>query len=208
MAEFGDFRSADQQILANELLEQEKHRVGFAFWTWKENCGGSSTWGMFEGIDCAPGATPRARADAFGAGRERLLARVYPQASADPKLTYHYDSDTGAFTLQANGRAGDPPTLVYVPREVTGEVTVLGAFSDRSVTRLAMAAGWFRQRRPAAFLDRGRGRSPLTDWLLRRACAGSETGGKLLPPTRFANASCPQPGSTNLVGGKGWDSKR
>ena len=136
VAEFGDFRSDDQQILAHELLEQEKHVVGFAFWTWKENCGGSSTWGMFEGIDCAPGATSTGSSGCLRAGRERLLARVYPQASADPQLTYHYDSDTGAFTLQAKGRAGDPPTLVYVPPEVTGEATVLGAFGDRSVTPL------------------------------------------------------------------------
>jgi len=136
VAEFGDFRSDDQQILANELLEQEKHVVGFAFWTWKENCGGSSTWGMFEGIDCAPGATSTHSSGCLRAGRERLLARVYPQASADPKLTYHYESATGAFTLQANGQAGDAPTLVYVPREVTGEATVLGAFADRSITDL------------------------------------------------------------------------
>jgi len=69
----------------------------------------------------------------FRPARERQLARVYPRASADPKLTYHYDSETGAFTLQAQGRAGDAPTVVSIPREVTGEVTVLGAFSDRSV---------------------------------------------------------------------------
>jgi hypothetical protein len=62
------------------------------------------------------------------------VARVYPQASADPKLTYHYDPDTGAFTLQANGRPGDAPTLVYIPREATGEVTVLGAFADQVTT--------------------------------------------------------------------------
>jgi hypothetical protein len=68
--------------------------------------------------------------------RERQLARVYPRASAGPSLTYHYDSDTGAFTLQASGLAGDPPTLVYIPREVTGEATVLGAFEARAVTPL------------------------------------------------------------------------
>jgi hypothetical protein len=68
--------------------------------------------------------------------RERQLARVYPRASADLKLTYRYDSDTGAFMLQAGGRPGDAPTLVYVPRVVTGEATVLGAFADRSITSL------------------------------------------------------------------------
>jgi hypothetical protein len=70
----------------------------------------------------------------FRMGSERQLARVYPRASADHQLTYHYDSDTGAFTLEARGQAGDAPTIVFIPREVSGEVSVLGAFSDRSVT--------------------------------------------------------------------------
>ena len=67
------------------------------------------------------------------ADRERLLARVYPQASADPTLTYRYDPDSGAFTLQARGKAGDAPTVVAIPREVTGEVTALGALTDHAV---------------------------------------------------------------------------
>jgi endoglycosylceramidase len=134
VAEFGDFRSDDTQILASELLEQEKHVVGFAFWTWKENCGGGSAWGMFDGISCAPGATSVQSSGCLRANRERLLARVYPQTSADSTLIYHYDAGSGAFTLQARGNAGDAPTVIVIPREVTGEVTVLGAFSDRAVT--------------------------------------------------------------------------
>ena len=133
VAEFGNFRSDDAQILADELLEQEKHVVGFAFWTWKENCGGSSTWGLYDGIDCAQGTASTQSSGCLRANRERLLARVYPRASADPKLTYHYDSDTGAFTFQARGRAGDSPSGIYIPREVTGQVALFGAFSDESV---------------------------------------------------------------------------
>ncbi|HEY2598165.1 MAG TPA: hypothetical protein VGJ79_06765, partial [Candidatus Dormibacteraeota bacterium] len=134
VAEFGDFRSDDAQILASELLEQEKHVVGFAFWTWKENCGGGSAWGMYDGIDCAQSATSVQSSGCLRSNRERLLARVYPQASGDPTPNFHYDPDSGAFTLHAQGKAGDPPTVVYIPREVTGEATVVGAFSDRSVT--------------------------------------------------------------------------
>ena len=134
VAEFGDFRNDDGQILKNELFEQEKHDVGFAFWTWKENCGSGSTWGMYDGITCDLGTTSVPSSGCLRASRERLLARVYPQASADATLTYHYDPDSGAFTLQARGRPGDGPTLVYIPREVTGRVTVLGAFSDEFVT--------------------------------------------------------------------------
>jgi Glycoside hydrolase family 5 C-terminal domain len=66
--------------------------------------------------------------------RELLLARVYPRASADPKLSYHYDASTGAFTLQANGRPGDAPTIVYVPREATGDVSTTGAADESEST--------------------------------------------------------------------------
>jgi hypothetical protein len=132
VSEFGNDPSYDSLLLTNELREQETHLVGFAFWTWKEN-GASNSWGVYDPADT--NAIPIASSGCIRPDRERQLARVYPRASADPKLTYHYDSDSGAFTLQAQGRSGDAATLVYVPREVTGEVTVLGAFSDHSVTR-------------------------------------------------------------------------
>jgi endoglycosylceramidase len=131
VSEFGNDPSYDSLLLTNQLLEQERHLVGFAFWTWKEN-GGSDKWGVFDAAKTDVG--PLASSGCIRPARERQLARVYPRASADPKLTYHYDSDTGAFTLEARGRAGDAPTLVSVPREATGAVTVLGAFSDQSVT--------------------------------------------------------------------------
>ena len=52
---------------------------------------------------------------------------MYPSASADPNLTYHYDSSTGAFDLQATGKFGDVPTVVVIPAVVTGDVSVSGA---------------------------------------------------------------------------------
>lgn len=60
------------------------------------------------------------------AARERLLARVYPRATSDPHVSYHYDADTGAFTLSAHARAGGPPTVVSIPPEVKGSVTASG----------------------------------------------------------------------------------
>ena len=129
VSEFGNGTSYDTLLLTNELLEQERHRVGFAFWTWKEN--GPNSWGVFDAASTDAG--PIASSGCIRPARERQLARVYPRASADPNVTYHYDSDTGAFMLHAQGLAGDAPTVVSIPREVTGEVTVLGAFSDRSV---------------------------------------------------------------------------
>jgi len=68
------------------------------------------------------------------AARERLLARVYPRASSDPHVSYHYDADTGSFTLSAHARAGDPPTVVSIPPEVRGSVSVSGTASPDTQT--------------------------------------------------------------------------
>ncbi len=124
VAEFGNPPSLDSLLLTNQLQEQERHRVGFAFWTWMENC--SSPWGMFDGIDCR---SQRAQPSSgcLRAGRQVLVSRVYPQASADPNLTYRYDPVTGAFSLQARGQPGDAPTIVYVPHHVLGDVATTGA---------------------------------------------------------------------------------
>ena len=115
--EFGNNPGDDDEILANQVLEQEKHRLGFAFWTWKENSG-SGSWGVFD-----PAGT------CMRPSRERALARVYPRLTFDPGATFHYDSSNGAFAFLATGRAGDPNTVVYVPPEVTGDVTIRGAAS-------------------------------------------------------------------------------
>ncbi|GAC1513598.1 MAG: hypothetical protein NVS1B3_18160 [Candidatus Dormibacteraceae bacterium] len=124
VSEFGNNPKYDSLLLANELLEQEKHRVGFAFWTWKEN-GGTGSWGMFD--PARTDVSPMPASGCLRVGRERLLARVYPRASSDPAMSYHYDPDTGSFTLTARGHAGDPPTLVSIPPEITGSVAVYGA---------------------------------------------------------------------------------
>jgi len=111
--ELGDDPGDDGFILGSQLAETERHRTGFAFWTWAETGG---TWGMF---DSTSGCLRK--------GREELLARVYPRASADSNVTYHYDSRTGAFSLAATGGAGDAPTVIYIPPEVGGEVSIGGS---------------------------------------------------------------------------------
>ncbi len=123
ISEFGFDPKWDSLVIATQLREMETHRVGFAFWTWKEN-GSSGTWGMYD-----PPA-PSSQGTSSGClrpAREQLLARVYPQASSDPDLTYRYDPASGAFALSGNGRSGDAPTLVYIPAEVRGAVGVSGA---------------------------------------------------------------------------------
>ena len=130
VAEFGSPPSKDSLLLVNQFSELERHRLGFAFWTWKEN-GGAWSWGMFS----PPGSSsPDASSGCLRSARERLLARVYPRASADPKVSYHYESTTGAFTLTATGKDGDPPTQVYIPPQVTSFVSASGAIRSSTLS--------------------------------------------------------------------------
>ncbi len=122
VSEFGNGPADDGVILANQIAEQERHRLGFAFWTWKEN--GSGGWGMF---DPPPPSAPASSAGCIRLQRNRMLAQVYPALTADPSLTYAYEPASGAFTLSARGRAGDAPTIVVIPRTVTGGVSSSGA---------------------------------------------------------------------------------
>jgi len=128
VAEFGDDPSEDTFEVTNQLIEQEKHNVGFAFWTWKEN-GGKTSWGMFN-----PPTVATSSSGCLRAARERLLARVYPRASADPSPTYHYDPSTGAFSFAGHGRQGDAPTVISIPSEVTGAVSSSGTVKESVTT--------------------------------------------------------------------------
>lgn len=120
VSEFGSPPDQDGRLLAAQVLEEERHRTGFAFWTWKEN--GEGGWGMY-----APPTAGSQSSGCLRADREQLLARVYPGASFDRTLTFHYDSADGSFALHATGREGDPATVISVPPEVTGSVTMSGA---------------------------------------------------------------------------------
>ncbi|MDQ6721028.1 MAG: cellulase family glycosylhydrolase [Candidatus Dormibacteraeota bacterium] len=130
VSEFG-FPPGDvgARVIGSQLLEMERHRVGFAFWTWKENGGGN--WSMFDGAK--PNLSPEPSSGCLKVALERLLARVYPLTSADSNLTYGYNTDTGAFELNAQGRSGDAPTQVYIPREVIGKVTSGGRLTNETV---------------------------------------------------------------------------
>jgi hypothetical protein len=138
VGEFGDEVSEDGLLLTNQLLEQERHLVGGTFWIWKENCSPSAPWGLYAGVGpgqrCAYDLPPAARdtgpqpsSGCLRAGRERLLARVYPSAAAGSRLAYGYDPASGAFHLSATAPLGAAETLVVVPPEVRGEASVAGA---------------------------------------------------------------------------------
>lgn len=126
VSEFGSPPGDDGRLLAAQVVEQERHRTGFAFWVWKEN--GDGGWGVY-----APAASAGETSGCLRADRERLLARVYPRATSDPLATYAYDSASGAFTFKAIARTGDQQTLVYLPAEVTGLVGVAGGAEDSVV---------------------------------------------------------------------------
>jgi hypothetical protein len=122
VSEFGSPPGDDSRLLASQVVEQERHRTGFAFWTWKEN--GAGAWGVY--------APPKNATDPNGclrANREQLLARIYPRATADTAVSFRYDSSNGSFTLEASGHVGDAATVVYVPPEASGDVTITGAAS-------------------------------------------------------------------------------
>jgi hypothetical protein len=121
VTEFSNNPTDDDLILKSQLLEQEKYRLGYAFWPWKET--GAGGWGLFNKDGC------------LRMSRDRLLARVYPQATTDPNLTFHYDASTGAFTLRAIGHVRDFPTDIYIPAEVTGDVSSSGSVNVLSLDR-------------------------------------------------------------------------
>ena len=128
LEEFGTETWFDKYILESDLREAEQHRVGYAFWTWKEN-GDKGSWGVFD--------PPTVETDSSGClrgTRERHLAAVYPRSSADTGLMFRYDSATGAFALTAGGRPGDPATVVYVPPEVAGDAAVGGSATGATIT--------------------------------------------------------------------------
>ena len=135
VTEFGNDPRWDPLILANELAEQERHLVGFAFWTWKENCAvNGNSWGIYDPIDCQHDlASPKPVSGCVRRARAQMLERVYPVASADPNLAYRYDARTGAFILRATSRFGDGPTVVSIPPDVRGAVSVSGAVAGEPV---------------------------------------------------------------------------
>lgn len=140
--EFGSGPQLDEVLLSKQLREQEIHLAGATYWPWKENCTLTTTWGVYQGVFGAA-ADQRCLYDRGGpaagtagavpqngclrAGKERLLARVWPRATPGNGLTYSYDPDTGAFEMRADAPAGSAPALVYVPPEVTGAVSTRGA---------------------------------------------------------------------------------
>jgi hypothetical protein len=120
LEEFGNNPDDDDLILPRQLREADEHRVGWAFWTWKEQ-GQPPTWGVYK-----PPAVPTDSGGCIRTERERRLAAPYPRLSADSSLAYAYNSDDGSFALRGHGTAGDASTVVYAPPEVAGPISATG----------------------------------------------------------------------------------
>jgi hypothetical protein len=50
VSEYGNDPRDDARLLAAQVAEQQRHRLGSVFWVWKQNCGLGDTWGIFSGI--------------------------------------------------------------------------------------------------------------------------------------------------------------
>jgi endoglycosylceramidase len=137
--EFGNEPAQDGLLLAGQLAEQERHLTGSTVWPWKESCSRTTTWGVYAGVfgeapdqrcayDRGRDTGPAPQNGCLRAGRERLLARVWPRAVASPeRATYAYDPATGGFAMKGVAAPGAPETLIEVPAEVTGAVQATGA---------------------------------------------------------------------------------
>lgn len=127
VAEFGNSAENDNSLLASQVAEQEHHRLGFAFWPWKEI---GTNWGLI-----GPPTATQPLGCAL-TSRERYLARAYPRTTADRNVTFRYGAYDGSFELHASGHAGDTATVVYVPPEVNGSVNVSGAANGSVIDQL------------------------------------------------------------------------
>jgi hypothetical protein len=139
VTEYGNEPALDSTMLTTQTAEQEKYLLGSTYWPLKENCNFEPTWGLYQGVFGNAGDercaydTGRERAagapenGCLRADNERLLARVWPREFPGRIVSYHFDPTTGAFSLLGHAGSGSPDTVVYVPPEVRGSVSVTGA---------------------------------------------------------------------------------
>jgi endoglycosylceramidase len=137
VGEYGNANGNDASILANETAAVDRAAAGSSVWAWKGNCGPGATvaqcepglWSVFEGDT----VTPPAQSGSFIPSRLRLLARVYPRATAGTLHSFDYDPVTNTFAMSAGSRTRVVPgtlaleTEVYIPPLVRGVVSVHGA---------------------------------------------------------------------------------
>src|SRR5258706_10468254 len=97
VAEFGNPPSEDSLLLANQLLEQERHDVGFAFWSWMDNCSGGG--GGEDRVGRSKPSPPPPPSGWFCALWERPVPRGFPPPPPHHEPTSPHNPSSGAFPL-------------------------------------------------------------------------------------------------------------
>ncbi len=117
VGEFGTGVADDATYLTQHYAEQDAVAIGSSLWVWKEFARSHFS------VEHEP----------FGRGvpypsRVAVTDRLYPQAVNGRVAALSYDPSTGAGALTVDGAlVGGPPTLVHLPRRITGTVTITGA---------------------------------------------------------------------------------
>jgi endoglycosylceramidase len=132
VTEYGDAPADDGTILRSMTAAQEESLSGSVFWTWKENCGSSSTknctngWGVYY-PPSQVGGVPVAQNGPLDTARVALLERAWPVATEGELVGYRFDPSSGGFFMKARASAASVvPTLVYLPPDDRQPVTVSG----------------------------------------------------------------------------------
>jgi endoglycosylceramidase len=107
MSEWGATDNA--RALEIDADAADENRMSWLYWAYKR-------WDDPTTADTAQGLfTNDADLTSVKADKLRQLVRTYPQATAGRDLSYHYDPDTGAFTMTYRGDADiAAPTRIFV----------------------------------------------------------------------------------------------
>lgn len=134
IGEYGWFGtpSQDKARLIRYAREEDRLRIGGAWWQWKQACGDPHSIGV-------PGGTPSAKLTHFNYSScpgdvdlgpvpewAVILSRPYPRAAPGHLLSLDSDGDAG--TMQLTGNAGSTPGTIdlWVPSRGNGQPTVGG----------------------------------------------------------------------------------
>ena len=128
--EYGNAASQDDTILKNETAAQDRARAGSAIYAWKGVCAAGSplgacydAWSVYAGDP----TTPPAQNLGLIATRVKYLSRIYPRATAGRLDSFAYDPDHHSLTMTATSDRQGAPTILFIPADATGGVTVTGA---------------------------------------------------------------------------------
>lgn len=142
IGEYGNANAQDSTILAQETAEFDKAGVGSALWAWKGNCNpgvdqadcNPGLWSMYYG---SAAASPSHNGPLIPT-RMEYVSRAYPRAVVGTISSFAYQPGTESFSLSAS-YSGTPvgtgttardlggDTVVFIPSQATGAVTVSGA---------------------------------------------------------------------------------